>query len=214
MKKRLFGIFVSTLFTMSVGTSSIVLADDTSSRNLATGVQAMAVIEISDPETGKVETFEKEVPISTIWNRGRSSEEPIYSVEARVDLGDYIQSRVSSTGKEENYDGVIISSGMQYTNSGIKYKATKLYGDIEFPNNLYYAGKRHWNARDTSMNAPDCCSKGICPTSDSWSYNTSCTVYEYVSSDTPPFVRYEARIYVRDMSAYRDVNVTCRLEFT
>ena len=78
-----------------------------------------------------------------------------------------------------------------------------------------YAEKRHWNGRDTTIiTEPDCCSKGICPTANSWSYKTGCTKYDYLDSSIPPFVRYSARIRVKGMSAYRDINVTCKLDFT
>lgn len=211
MKKKIGSIFLSVFLMLGMGTSTAFASDG--SKSSVDDLRAITVIEIFDSETGETEIYEEVVPIVALQS-GERSGEGIYTVDAKVNLGDYIQSRASSTDKEENYDGVIISAGMEYANSGNKYKSTKLYGDIEFPSSLYYAEKRHWNARDTSMNDPDCCSKGICPKSDRWSYNTGCTAYEYVSTDFPPFVRYEARVYVRDMSAYRDVNVTCKLEFT
>lgn len=117
--------------------------------------------------------------------------------------------------RQRDTDGVKITAAMDYQNSGIKYKATRMYGNIEFPSDIYYAERRHWNGRDTTIiTEPDCCSEEICPTANSWSYKTGCTKYDYLDSSMPPFVRYSARIRVKGMSAYRDINVTCKLDFT
>ena len=213
MKKRLLGIFMSGFLMLSVGTT-VVFADDRE-QSSETDLRAVAIIEISDSETGEIQTYEESLPISITQSGKARGTENIYSVKAEVDLGNCIQQRANDASKTEGYDGVKITAAMDYQNSGIKYKATRMYGNIEFPSDIYYAERRHWNGRDTTIiTEPDCCSKGICPTANSWSYKTGCTKYDYLDSSIPPFVRYSARIRVKGMSAYRDINVTCKLDFT
>ena len=217
MKKtfsKMLGVIISVVLLSDIATSSVFAFNQEAEMNKE--VQVIAVIEVSDPISGEVSTFEEILPKSALQtNDIIRSGETFHSVKAEIDLGKYITPR-SSSDKEENYDGVIISSGITYTQSGNKFKSTKLYGDIDFPNSMYYATNRHYNCRDTSMNVWNCCkNKNLkCPTSKSWSLNTGCSQYETISSDIPPFVRYEAKIGITDMTSYRNVSVTCKLDFT
>lgn len=52
MRKRLLGIFMSSFLMLSAGTT-VVFADD-SEQSSETDLRAVAIIEISDPETGEI----------------------------------------------------------------------------------------------------------------------------------------------------------------
>ena len=54
MRKRLLGIFMSSFLMLSAGTT-VVFADD-SEQSSETDLRAVAIIEISDPETGEIQT--------------------------------------------------------------------------------------------------------------------------------------------------------------
>ena len=57
MRKRLLGIFMSSFLMLSAGTT-VVFADD-SEQSSETDLRAVAIIEISDPETGEIQTYEE-----------------------------------------------------------------------------------------------------------------------------------------------------------
>ena len=67
MKKRLLGIFMSGFLMLSVGTT-VVFADDRE-QSSETDLRAVAIIEISDSETGEIQTYEESLPISITQSR-------------------------------------------------------------------------------------------------------------------------------------------------
>ena len=182
------------------------------------GVRAVAVINIEDPETGEIHTFEEVLPESAITtNTVARTGETVYSAEASIDLGDYIMPRANISLPKTYDEGVIITAKIDYLTTGsglsLKAKTTKLSGSITFPDSFYFAGNRHYNCWDSSLNNWNCCDDDKCPTTNNWSINPNCTTYERISTVTPPCVFYEADIYISGMSNYeRHAEVLLKLD--
>lgn len=208
--RKMLGLMMSATMVMGWYNCTVYAADEN-------GIRAIAIINIEDPKTGETYTYEEVLPESAITQYTRTQTgETAHSVEASIDLGDYITPKSSISLPKEYDEGVIITAKIDYqtTGSGIslKVKTTKLSGSITLPASFYYTENRHYNCRDSALNVWNCCDNNQCPTTSSWSINPNST-YERISTSTPPFVLYEADIRISGMSQYnRHAEVLLKLD--
>lgn len=208
--RKMLGLMMSATMVMGVYSCTVYAAD-------GNDIRAVAIINIEDPKTGETYTYEEVLPESAIteYKMTKTGETP-HSVEASINLGDYITPRSSISLPKEYDEGVIITAKIDYLTQGsgldFKAKTTKLSGDISLPNSFYYTANRHYNCRDSALKEWNCCDNGTCPSSNSWSINPNST-YERISRSTPPFVLYEADIFISGMSQYeRHAEVLLKLD--
>jgi len=172
---------------------------------------ATVKITITDPETGRV--WEPELSTDDIKiqrtprsysSNGLSEETVIVS----VDIGDYIRDTLPNTRadiEQSMTDGMTIKTGMTYTVSGQNVRITAVSG-ATIPTGIYYATNRTQYYRHPGTGAGG----KWTPTNNSWKYSVDSGYGLYMLA-APPLAILDCTIRIIDMSAYRNVSVTCSL---
>lgn len=165
----------------------------------------LAVVTISDPETG--EEWKWDVPLQYKKTTTYSMDGEIIRAGVKIELGDYLlqtfdYEEKESAGTIKNSD-IELFTGLTYSlnaenNSARVYSVdgyTKPVGD-------YYASNRIVSWRNPGAGL----GYQFRPTTNEWSEETDSTAGFY-SSDLPPYSLLDCEVHITGMTAYRNVSV-------
>lgn len=180
--------------------------------NEEVSVKGCATLVISDPETN--EKWEWNIPVERqkiMPNNanGNASSEIAGCANVELDISEYLKQTYEpgqSNVSNEFDDDVKIQLGIFYTYNVLNQtiKLDTVYGTIT-NKGFYYATDREVYYTNQYAGLK----KYEHPNSNAWSYAVNPATYARYNPEVPPFTRLSCDIHITNMSAYREIWVTC-----
>lgn len=172
--------------------------------------ESFSSISIKDPETGETWVWSVPEDALTISSEQTRSGTPFITSAIEFDATDYLNQTFAAnpSGSETLNDDIIITAGLRYSYNESTNKV-RLYNAFGSTTNsgMYYASDRVFTWAHPKANLGDT----RYPGTSSWNYAVTSTEAKY-SRLNKPYATLECRVYVTDMSAYRELTVTYYLE--